>query len=118
MSDQRLAVHAVYTGGINNTYNLIGKSRGKRSSRTYRLRWEVNTETELMYGGGGCRPGLSGSALRSEGSYEHSTKTQNDYVFGLFPSSGIIETRKHDVSETGSVSALRCGGRHLLRWVP
>jgi hypothetical protein len=27
--------------------------------------------------------------------------------FGLFQSSGILETRKHDVSETGSVSALR-----------
>jgi hypothetical protein len=24
--------------------------------------------------------------------------TQNYWVFGLFPSSGIIETRKHDVS--------------------
>jgi hypothetical protein len=27
--------------------------------------------------------------------------TQNYWVFGLFPSSGILETRKHDVSETG-----------------
>jgi hypothetical protein len=26
--------------------------------------------------------------------------------FGLFPSSGILETRKQDVSETGSVSVL------------
>jgi hypothetical protein len=31
------------------------------------------------------------------------------YVFGLFPTSRILGTRKHDVSETGSVSALRCG---------
>jgi hypothetical protein len=36
--------------------------------------------------------------------------TQNYLVFGLFPSSGILGTRKHDVSETGSVSVLRCGG--------
>jgi hypothetical protein len=30
--------------------------------------------------------------------------TQNDWVFGLFPSSGVLGTRKHDVQETGSVS--------------
>jgi hypothetical protein len=33
--------------------------------------------------------------------------TQNYWVFGLFPSFSIQENRKHDVSETGSVS---------LRW--
>jgi hypothetical protein len=33
--------------------------------------------------------------------------TQNYWVFGLFPSSGILENRKHDVLETGSVSVLR-----------
>jgi hypothetical protein len=32
---------------------------------------------------------------------------QNYWVFGLCPSSGILETRKHDDSETGSVSVLR-----------
>jgi hypothetical protein len=37
--------------------------------------------------------------------------TQNYWVFGLFPSSGIIGTRKHDVSETGSVSVFRCRGK-------
>jgi hypothetical protein len=31
--------------------------------------------------------------------------TQNYWVFGLCPSSGIVGTRKHDVSETGSVSS-------------
>jgi hypothetical protein len=31
--------------------------------------------------------------------------------FGLFPSSGIVGTRKHDVSETVSDSVLRCGRR-------
>jgi hypothetical protein len=36
--------------------------------------------------------------------------TQNYWVFGLFPSSGILENRKHDVSETGSVSVLRWRG--------
>jgi hypothetical protein len=34
--------------------------------------------------------------------------TNNYWVFGLCPSSGIVGTRKHDVSETGSVSVLRC----------
>jgi hypothetical protein len=29
------------------------------------------------------------------------------FFFFTFPSSGILETRKHDVSETGSVSVLR-----------
>jgi hypothetical protein len=29
------------------------------------------------------------------------------WVFGLCPSSGILETRKHNVSETGTVSVLR-----------
>jgi hypothetical protein len=37
---------------------------------------------------------------------EHSTP-QNYWLFWTFPSSGILETRKHDVSETGSVSVLR-----------
>jgi hypothetical protein len=32
--------------------------------------------------------------------------TQNYWVFGLCPSSVILETRKHNVSETGSVSVL------------
>jgi hypothetical protein len=39
--------------------------------------------------------------------------------FWTFPSSRIVGTTKHDVSETRSVSALRCGrGRHLLSWDP
>jgi predicted DNA-binding helix-hairpin-helix protein len=33
--------------------------------------------------------------------------SQNYWVFGLFPSSGILETREHEVLETGSVSVLR-----------
>jgi hypothetical protein len=33
--------------------------------------------------------------------------TRNHRVLGVFPSSGKIENRKNDVSETGSVSALR-----------
>jgi hypothetical protein len=35
--------------------------------------------------------------------------TQNYWVFGLCPSTDILETRKHNVSETGSVSVLRRG---------
>jgi general stress protein CsbA len=33
--------------------------------------------------------------------------TQNYWVLGLCPSSGILEARKHSISETGSVSVLR-----------
>jgi hypothetical protein len=43
---------------------------------------------------------------------------QNYWVFGLCPSSGILETREGNVSETGSATVLRRGGRHLLRWIP
>jgi hypothetical protein len=34
--------------------------------------------------------------------YAYISKLQNYWVFGLCPSSGILETRKHNVSETGS----------------
>jgi hypothetical protein len=33
--------------------------------------------------------------------------TQNYWVFGLFPTSYILKTKKHNVSETGFVSVLR-----------
>jgi hypothetical protein len=36
--------------------------------------------------------------------------TQNYWVLGLCPSPGILETRKHNVSENGSVSVLRRRG--------
>jgi hypothetical protein len=36
--------------------------------------------------------------------------TENYWVFGLCQSSGTLETRKHNVLETGSVSILRRGG--------
>jgi hypothetical protein len=32
---------------------------------------------------------------------------QNYWVFGLLPTSGILEHRKHDVSETGYVAVVR-----------
>jgi hypothetical protein len=35
--------------------------------------------------------------------------TQNYWVSGLCPPSGILNTRKRDVSQTGSVSVLRGG---------
>jgi hypothetical protein len=37
-------------------------------------------------------------------------KLRNCWLFGLCPSSDIVDTRKHNVSETGSVSVLRWGG--------
>jgi hypothetical protein len=50
------------------------------------------------------------------GNYKYSNitylvNTQNYWIFGLRSSSGILETRKHNVSETGSVSILRWVGR-------
>jgi hypothetical protein len=33
--------------------------------------------------------------------------TQNYWGFGLCPSFNIVETRKHNISKTGSVSALK-----------
>jgi hypothetical protein len=41
---------------------------------------------------------------------------QNYCVFELCPSPSILNTRGHNVSETGSVSVLRWRGRHLLCW--
>jgi hypothetical protein len=36
--------------------------------------------------------------------------TRNYWDFGLFPSSGVLkQTRKHNVSESGYISVLRCG---------
>jgi hypothetical protein len=35
---------------------------------------------------------------------------KNYWAFGLSPSFDVLGNRKHDVSETGSVSVLRCGG--------
>jgi hypothetical protein len=37
--------------------------------------------------------------------------TKSHWVFGLCPSSSILGSTKHDVSETASVSVLRCGGK-------
>jgi hypothetical protein len=39
--------------------------------------------------------------------YEHEFMAQNYWVLALFPLSGSLENRKHDVLETGSVSVLR-----------
>jgi hypothetical protein len=41
------------------------------------------------------------------------THIHNYWVLGLFPSSSILESRKHDVSETGSVSVLRRRGEKI-----
>jgi hypothetical protein len=46
--------------------------------------------------------------------------TQDYWVFWTFPSSGILKTRKHDVSETGSVYVLWFlgGVRHQVCGAP
>jgi hypothetical protein len=44
-------------------------------------------------------------------SAKHCMDTQNYWVLGLCPPSGILETRKHYVSEIGSVTMCRWGGK-------
>jgi hypothetical protein len=46
-------------------------------------------------------------SLGASGSAELKCSSQNYWLFGLFTPSGILENRKHDVSQTGSVSVLR-----------
>jgi hypothetical protein len=53
-----------------------------------------------------------------EGLWLWYTAFHNYWVFGLCSSSGILETRKHNVPETGSVFVLRWGRKHILCWVP
>jgi hypothetical protein len=53
--------------------------------------------------------------------------TQSYWIFGIFPSSGVLETIKLDVSETGSVSVLKLEGedtysvgslrKTMLKWI-
>jgi hypothetical protein len=52
-------------------------------------------------------PDLKLIILLSTGFLTMMYNTQNCLVFGLCPSSGILKTREHDVSGTGSVSVLR-----------
>jgi hypothetical protein len=40
--------------------------------------------------------------------------SQNYWVYELCPSSSILETRKHNISETGSVSILRWEGERIF----
>jgi hypothetical protein len=44
--------------------------------------------------------------------------TQNYWVFGVCPSPGILKTRKRNVSETGSISMLRRGGKTPTQLAP
>jgi hypothetical protein len=50
------------------------------------------------------------TVLSFEGNANQNLKdfdAQDYWVSGFFPSSGILSTRKHNVSETGSLSVLR-----------
>jgi hypothetical protein len=53
------------------------------------------------------------SLIYTEQYAKENFSTQNYWVFGLYPSSNILETRKHNVSETGSISVLRWGADTL-----
>jgi hypothetical protein len=47
------------------------------------------------------------SASRCFAYPQNRIQAQNYWCFGLCPSFGILDSRKHNVSETGSVSVLR-----------
>jgi hypothetical protein len=51
--------------------------------------------------------GLQFGAIRKNNLKLTKPNIQNYWVFGFCPLSGIPKTRKHNVSETGSVSVLR-----------
>jgi hypothetical protein len=70
---------------------------------SYNRRINVNKNTNV-------KKGRESTQRITETNSEHSSCTQNYWVFGLCPSYGILETRKHKVSETGSVSFLRWVG--------
>jgi hypothetical protein len=44
--------------------------------------------------------------------------TKKYWVYGLCPSSRIMNVRKHDVSETGFGPVLVIGGKYLLCIIP
>jgi hypothetical protein len=75
--------------------------------------WHLNFHTAVWT----CMISLSVGSISDipglAGHHQHiaERKLQNYWVFGLFPSSGILETRKHDISETGSPSVLSWGGK-------
>jgi hypothetical protein len=74
--------------------------------REVALSWQrINTSSFFKLGASSLRHRLGCLQPKEAGFFN----TQNYCVFGLFPSSGILENRKHDVSETGSVSVLRWG---------
>jgi hypothetical protein len=50
--------------------------------------------------------------------FKHRIYIQNCWVFGLFPSSGVLGTRKHDVSGTGSVFVLWGGETPTTQYGP
>jgi hypothetical protein len=60
----------------------------------------MNIEKE---GGGGDE----GPMIRRERSELCCLSSQNHWLSGLGPSSGIVNARKHNASETGSISVLR-----------
>jgi hypothetical protein len=65
------------------------------------------TDGGLKYKGVRKIVGSKKDEVRNSGLYITTINMiQNYWVFGLFSSSGILENRKHDVSETESVSAL------------
>jgi hypothetical protein len=49
---------------------------------------------------------------------ELTRKAQSYWVLGLCPSSSILETRKYNISETGSVFVLRWGGKTPIQLGP
>jgi hypothetical protein len=64
---------------------------------------ELNT-----YAGGFCKWDIRLSDFRNNCRERNNYIPVNYWVFGLCAPSGILETRKHNVSETGSISETFC----------
>jgi hypothetical protein len=61
---------------------------------------------------------VASGRARSELSAPTISLSQNYWVSGLCPSPGSLNTRKHNVSETGSVFIFRWGGETPTQLVP
>jgi hypothetical protein len=65
----------------------------------------------LLWVGFGAHGNQATSFIAHRGRSISTYYSQNYWISGLCPSSGILKTKKHNVSETGSVSVLRGEGK-------
>jgi hypothetical protein len=121
-SGPRLLIH--FRNHFSQTVGLLGRvissSQGRclnTGQHKHRINAHTTPNTHALNGirthDPRVRASEDSSCLRPRGHCDRPTmvyNTQNYWVFGLWPSSIIPETRKHNFSETGSVSVLRWRG--------